>query len=481
MAKIVKFCNSCEESFAEKFGFCPNCGDHLQAFEMNPLAANNGVSAPVKSETSSANDILKNETYPAEPIKSAPKVSASSFTVAPVADSIESPLETKKYDAAEIGDVLYSADADAEKVEEKVLVIEPEKPAEKLETPLAETKTYTAGAGAAATGYNGYQETANRNDFNYSGAPTKFADDGFHITVIEEKNSKQRNVLLLGALVLMTTMAVSGTVYSLFNKDLFVGSIGDEGNLSALVAEVEPPVIETEPPPKPEKDKGGGGGGGGKENPEPVNKGRLPNQVEKPIMPPQPLPQVTNASLPNPNETQGKIKREKTSEPVGLPSGLSDKLSSGLGSGGGIGSGRGTGVGGGIGTGEGNGIGSGSGNGRGNGTGDGTGDGGNRPNGVPPPPPAAKPKVTQAMRIVSKPRANYTDAARTNQVQGTVTLRVTFLPSGQIGSISPVNGLPYGLTEQAIAAARSIKFEPQMVNGSPVAVTKQVQYSFTIY
>ncbi|MBA2737512.1 MAG: energy transducer TonB [Pyrinomonadaceae bacterium] len=197
-------------------------------------------------------------------------------------------------------------------------------------------------------------------------------------------------------------------------------------------------------------------------------------------MPPQPLPQVTNASLPNPNETQGKIKREKTDEPVGLPGSLSDKLSSGLGSGGGIGGGRGTGVGGGIGTGEGNGIGSGSGNGRGNGVGNGTGDGGGFRT-PPPPAPVAKPKVTQAMRIVSKPRANYTDAARQNQVQGTVTLRVTFLPSGQIGSISPVSGLPYGLTEQAIAAARSIKFEPQMVNGSPVGVTKQVQYSFTIY
>jgi TonB family protein len=85
------------------------------------------------------------------------------------------------------------------------------------------------------------------------------------------------------------------------------------------------------------------------------------------------------------------------------------------------------------------------------------------------------------MKIVSKPRANYTDTARQNQVQGTVTLRVTFLANGQIGSISPVSGLPYGLTEQAIAAARSIRFEPQMVNGNPVAVTKQVQYSFTIY
>ena len=37
MGKIVKFCSECEEGFAEKFGFCPNCGSSLEAFEMNPL------------------------------------------------------------------------------------------------------------------------------------------------------------------------------------------------------------------------------------------------------------------------------------------------------------------------------------------------------------------------------------------------------------------------------------------------------------
>src|SRR5690349_16202265 len=37
MGKVVKYCNTCEEGFAEKFGFCPNCGAQLQAFEMNPL------------------------------------------------------------------------------------------------------------------------------------------------------------------------------------------------------------------------------------------------------------------------------------------------------------------------------------------------------------------------------------------------------------------------------------------------------------
>jgi hypothetical protein len=37
MGKIVKYCAACDESFAEKFAFCPNCGQAMSAFEMNPL------------------------------------------------------------------------------------------------------------------------------------------------------------------------------------------------------------------------------------------------------------------------------------------------------------------------------------------------------------------------------------------------------------------------------------------------------------
>lgn len=85
------------------------------------------------------------------------------------------------------------------------------------------------------------------------------------------------------------------------------------------------------------------------------------------------------------------------------------------------------------------------------------------------------------LQIVSKPRANYTDAARTSQTQGTVTLRVTFLANGQIGNVAIVNYLPDGLTEQAIEAAKQIKFEPAKINGVAQTVTKQVQYSFTLY
>ena len=62
-----------------------------------------------------------------------------------------------------------------------------------------------------------------------------------------------------------------------------------------------------------------------------------------------------------------------------------------------------------------------------------------------------------------------------------MTLRVTFNANGTIGGISAVSGLPNGLTEQAIAAARGIRFEPAKKNGVPYTVTKQVAYTFTLY
>ncbi|MEO7660657.1 MAG: energy transducer TonB, partial [Pyrinomonadaceae bacterium] len=97
------------------------------------------------------------------------------------------------------------------------------------------------------------------------------------------------------------------------------------------------------------------------------------------------------------------------------------------------------------------------------------------------PPPPKPVGVTQAVKIISKPRPGYTDPARTANIQGTVILRVMFLASGQIGSISSVKGLPNGLTEQAIAAARRITFEPAKRDGVPQSVTKQIEYSFSIY
>ena len=456
MGKIVKYCAACDESFAEKFAFCPNCGQAMTAFEMNPLAA-----AETKISDAPAANVGNDETFETENTSDVP-VTAPVVAEAPqyieISPIAEAPLFSgvnqtpASFDDAVVEDVATTDDI------------------------APETKTFAATAGTNGNDDSGYNQT-NSDDFqsNFSNRE-KPVTDGYRITVIEEKNVNQRNGLLLGTMILMVSIVLGATVFSLFNRDLLIGAIDQDSPLYVSVIEDVPMEIEEQPKIK-NDDDGGGGGGGGKNNPQEATKGRLPNQVDKPIMPPQPLPQVTNASLPNPNETQGTIKRARTNEPVGLPNGLqSDNLSSGRGTGGGIGNGNGTGIGGGTGTGEGNGNGSGSGNGNGNGNGNGS---GMRP---PPPPPEPKPVgPTEAIKILSKPQPRYTDAARQNSVQGTVTLRVSFTANGQIGSIAPVSGLPYGLTEQAMAAARQIRFEPPKKNGVPYGVSKTIAYTFTIY
>lgn len=89
--------------------------------------------------------------------------------------------------------------------------------------------------------------------------------------------------------------------------------------------------------------------------------------------------------------------------------------------------------------------------------------------------------LSSPLKILSKPKANYTDAARANKVSGRVKLTVTFLASGRVGSIRPLAGLPNGLTEQAVIAARNIRFEPERRNGAPVSVSRIVVYDFAIY
>jgi len=85
------------------------------------------------------------------------------------------------------------------------------------------------------------------------------------------------------------------------------------------------------------------------------------------------------------------------------------------------------------------------------------------------------------LRVIIKPRASYTDAARQANVTGTVNLRVVFSSSGGIYRIDPINTLPYGLTEEAIKAAYKIVFIPAKRNGRNYSIAKNVQYTFNIY
>lgn len=90
-------------------------------------------------------------------------------------------------------------------------------------------------------------------------------------------------------------------------------------------------------------------------------------------------------------------------------------------------------------------------------------------------------ELNSPLKILSKPRASYTDIARHYWIQGSVRLRVTFLENGQIGEITSFTRLPFGLTRNAVEAAKGMKFEPLIKDGKPVTAAKLVEYNFTLY
>jgi TonB family protein len=89
--------------------------------------------------------------------------------------------------------------------------------------------------------------------------------------------------------------------------------------------------------------------------------------------------------------------------------------------------------------------------------------------------------VDQRARVLDKPKPFYTEAARKNVVSGQVVLRAVLASSGQVTNIRVISGLPHGLTEQAIAAARKLKFTPAMKDGRAVSQEIQLEYNFSPY
>jgi TonB family protein len=90
-------------------------------------------------------------------------------------------------------------------------------------------------------------------------------------------------------------------------------------------------------------------------------------------------------------------------------------------------------------------------------------------------------EVTSRPRVLEKPEPTYTDDARKNQISGTVVVRALFSATGQVTNVVAVSGLPDGLTERAIAAAKSIRFVPATKDGHPVSMWLELQYNFNLY
>ncbi|HEV8371277.1 MAG TPA: TonB family protein [Pyrinomonadaceae bacterium] len=234
---------------------------------------------------------------------------------------------------------------------------------------------------------------------------------------------------------------------------------------------------------KPKPERAQGGGGGGREEQKPASFGKPPQaslDIPQVVAPDPKPPQIKNPSLP--------VAATVVADPMlvppdtrVLPYGDYKSKSTDPSSGPGTGNGIGTGQGGGIGPGEGGGLGPGRGGNMGGGDfnagggGPGGGGGGDY-NRI-----FTGKDVTSKARLISKPEPQYTEDARKNQITGTVVLKVVFASSGQVTNIRTVSGLPYGLTERAIAAARLIKFVPATKDGHQVSMWMQLEYNFNLY
>ena len=89
--------------------------------------------------------------------------------------------------------------------------------------------------------------------------------------------------------------------------------------------------------------------------------------------------------------------------------------------------------------------------------------------------------VNRKVRLAMKPEPAYSEVARQNGVTGTVVLKCIFASNGSVTNIRVVSGLPYGLTEKAIDAARKIRFIPAMKEGRYVSMWMQLEYNFNLY
>jgi TonB family protein len=87
-------------------------------------------------------------------------------------------------------------------------------------------------------------------------------------------------------------------------------------------------------------------------------------------------------------------------------------------------------------------------------------------------------EVDTKVRLLNKPEPVPPGTARTNDVRGVVVLRAVFSGNGTVTNIRVIAGLPYGMTDSAIDAARRIKFVPAMKDGKPVSMWLQLEYNF---
>jgi TonB family protein len=108
----------------------------------------------------------------------------------------------------------------------------------------------------------------------------------------------------------------------------------------------------------------------------------------------------------------------------------------------------------------------------------------------PEAPPTAEetdsPTILKAGIDIDPPKAlhriqpQYTEAARRIRFEGAVVLSLLIDTDGRVTDINVLSGIPFGLTENAVAAVQQWLFEPCTYNGNPVSVRMILTVHFRI-
>lgn len=82
---------------------------------------------------------------------------------------------------------------------------------------------------------------------------------------------------------------------------------------------------------------------------------------------------------------------------------------------------------------------------------------------------ASDTSITTPARLLTRAKANRTEAARHADYSGVSKVKLVISSDGSVKEAKLINNLPYGLDDVAIKIARESKFKPAMINNKPVA------------
>ncbi len=87
--------------------------------------------------------------------------------------------------------------------------------------------------------------------------------------------------------------------------------------------------------------------------------------------------------------------------------------------------------------------------------------------------------VTKPVKL-SGEAPQYSEIAKEARIQGTVILEAIIDKNGDIARVRTIKALPLELTDNAIAAVKTWKYEPATLEGKPVSVYYQLRINFRL-